>query len=379
MWGWDARQQFGSIGVVLGLLGAVAIWRISRPWAVLIWSAYAINTAFALTYNVGDTHVFFLPGHFFTAFAAGAGAASILEAIERWTAVAGRPRVQRSLAAALGSALLLWVTSRGVETWPAAARHDDRRAELLARRAFMGLSERDAVLVSRMNWDQENALLYASRFWPDAAPWVRLYEILPHFPYLVRDNFAIGRDVVLTEDAAARIVAAYGSLHRIERDAVPASPLLSEIVAQIPRGAPYVLTLLTPLREYPLDAADVSAAVQQLAGTRPLGQAYEVIAGTAGEEPVVHKGAPRPFVQDFAVAGDSYRVRMDSWLPTDTFRRGGFGHVLLGRTRILFIERGVSLVWLGRDGQPVVSYAGGIFAPRPRFRIGVPTSRLAAQ
>jgi hypothetical protein len=70
---------------------------------------------------------------------------------------------------------------------------------------------------------------------------------------------------------------------------------------------------------------------------------------------------------------------MDSWLPTDTFRRGGFGHVLLGRTRILFIERGVSLVWLGRDGQPVVSYAGGIFAPRPRFRIGVPTSRLAAQ
>ena len=79
------------------------------------------------------------------------------------------------------------------------------------------------------------------------------------------------------------------------------------------------------------------------------------------------------------MAGDSFRVRMDAWLPADTFRRGSFGHVLLGRERILFVERGVSLVWLGRDGRPVVAYAGGIFAPQPRFRIGVPTSRLATR
>jgi hypothetical protein len=379
MWTWDARQQFGGIGILLALAGAAALWRISRPWAVLVWSAYAVNTVFALTYNVGDTHVFFLPGHLFTAFAAGAGAASVSGAVDRWTALAGGLRVRRSLAAGLGSALLLWVTVRGVETWPAVDRHDDRRADGLVRRTLVGLSERDAVLVSRMNWDQENALQYAGRRWPDAAPWVRLYEVLPHFPYLVRDNFAIGRDVVLTEDAAASIVAAYGAWYPITRDPVPAAPLLSEVVAQIPRGAPYVLTLLTPLREYPLDAADVSVAVQALAGTRPRGDAYEVIAGVAGERAVLHTGAARPFVHDFAIAGDSYRVRMDSWLPTDTFRRGSFGHVLLGRERILFVERGVSLVWLGRDGRPVVSYAGGIFAPRPRFRIGVPTSRLATK
>ena len=30
-----------------------------------------INTAFAFTYNVGDTHVFYLPSHLFTALLAG--------------------------------------------------------------------------------------------------------------------------------------------------------------------------------------------------------------------------------------------------------------------------------------------------------------------
>src|SRR5678809_216886 len=91
MWAWDARQQFGIIGLACAGLGAIALWWRSRPWAVLVWSAYLVNSIFALTYNVGDTHVFFLPGHFFTALAAGVGAAEVVR--RGAIAAALRPRL----------------------------------------------------------------------------------------------------------------------------------------------------------------------------------------------------------------------------------------------------------------------------------------------
>ena len=61
--------------------------------------------------------------------------------------------------------------------------------------------------------------------------------------------------------------------------------------------------------------------------------------------------------------GDLFTIRMDAWLPADTFRRGGFGHVLRGRDPVLFVERGVSLVWFSADDSPVVAYAAGRYAP----------------
>jgi len=71
-------------------------------------------------------------------------------------------------------------------------------------------------------------------------------------------------------------------------------------------------------------------------------------------------------------------VRMDSWLPFDTFRRAGFGHVLRGREHVLTLERGVSLVWFGRDGGPSRPYyAAGVFAAEPRYRVPVATLQLA--
>jgi hypothetical protein len=78
------------------------------------------------------------------------------------------------------------------------------------------------------------------------------------------------------------------------------------------------------------------------------------------------------------VAGDRFIVRMESWLPDDTFRRAGFGQVLLGRDRLLIVERGASLVWLGSSGEPQVSYVAGLYAARPRFRIPRASLQFAA-
>jgi hypothetical protein len=68
---------------------------------------------------------------------------------------------------------------------------------------------------------------------------------------------------------------------------------------------------------------------------------------------------------------------MDSWLPDDTFRRGGFAHVLHGRRHALIAERGISLVWLQRDGSPATYYGAGLYTPEARFRIPAPTAHLA--
>jgi hypothetical protein len=379
MWVWDARQQFGVIGLALAGFGAIALWWRSRPWAVLVWSAYLVNTIFALTYNVGDTHVFFLPGHFFTALAAGVGAAEIVQRGGA-LAVAWRPRLAVGARALAAAALLAFAAWRGWETWPATDRHDDRRGEQLTSRLLVGVANEQAVLVARLNWDQENALLYAGRYLEPSAPWVRLYDVMPHFAYLVRDNFAIGRDIILTADAATRVAGAYGQQFPIVQDPTPAAPALSAVASDIRRGTPYVLTLLSPLRDYHYDTDDIGAAVQALTGRdNRTGQTYEVFAGVAGEAPLLHAGSATPFVRDLSIAGDDFRIRMDAWLPTDTFRRGSFGHVLRDRHRVLFIERGASLTWIAGDGTAHVAYAGGLYAPQPRFRIPAPTSRLASK
>jgi hypothetical protein len=375
MWQWDSRQQFGAAGLALALAGAVALWRTARPWAVLVITGYLVNTLFALTYNVGDTHVFFLPGHYFTALAAGAGAAAIGN-WARWGV--SRPVFSRVGGAVAVTAVIALVCWRGWDTWPAVDRHADRRGEQLATRLLLGVSDQNAVLVTRLNWDQENAVLYAGRYTEPDAPWVKLYDVLPHFPYMVRDNLAIGRDIVLTSGAAVRVAGAYGSLFPIVDDPSSATPPFSSVAGSIRRGTPYVLTILSPLRDYQFDSADVGAAVSALTGRDARkGQAFEVFAGVAGEPPLLHTASEHPFISDVAIAGDTFRIRMDSWLPTDTFRRASFGHVILDRHPILFVERGASLVWLGSDGAPHVAYAGGLFAPQPRFRIPVPTSRLA--
>jgi hypothetical protein len=205
--------------------------------------------------------------------------------------------------------------------------------------------------------------------------------VLPHFPYFVEDNHAAARDVILTAEAAAEIAAAYGNRFELIEDASLPGTGLSDLVRQIPEGSPYVLAVLTPPRDEVLDTDVLGDALAALAGGRPVersGEAYEVFAGLTGEPPVFHRAAARPFEARFQVLDEPFAVRMDSWLPTDTFRRAGFGHVLHGRNHILILERGVNLVWLGRDGQPAAPhYGASLFAPKPRYRIPSTTLQLA--
>jgi hypothetical protein len=359
MFAFDARQQFGVAGLALAAAGLIALWRTSRPWAVMVALAYAINTAFAITYNVGDPHVFFLPGHYFTAFAAGAAVA----------AVSSARRGRRALAAAAIASAVAYAGWRAYDTWPAVDRHFDRRPEMLVTRLTAGLDERTALLAAHLNWQVENALLYETRYKLRGVAWTRLHDVLLHFPLIVRDNVAAGRDVVLTSDAVSVVSAAFGTLFPIVPDPVPPVPSLLAYASRIPAGAPYALTVLEPSRNDSLDRNELAAAVASLTGGRArlVGTApYEVLVGRAGHAPLIHRVEARPFRMHAVMPEGQVEIRLDGWVPLETFRRAGFGRVLLDRRPVLTIERGVSLAALDASE---AFYGAGVFARQPRFRI----------
>jgi len=383
---WDARQQFGIGGLALALVGAVRIWHLSRPWAILVWSADAISTAFAFSYNVGDTHVFFLPSHYFTAILAGVGIASFQGRLK------AAPRgVGSAFRRTLPLLLIVYAAWRAWDTWPAVDRHADRRAGQLIARLTTGLNDQQSVLISQMDWQSENALLYASRWERRDLAWTRLSQVLLHFPFFVADNQAIGRDVVLTADAAAAVVSTYGARFPLVRDEQVLAATLTQMVQSIPRGSIYVLCLLTPSREIAFDEDEFKAAVTTLAGghtvpglshgpRNPSGPpTYELWAGVAGDEPARYVPSRRPFRTTVSVLDETFTARMDSWLSMDTFRRAGFGHILHRRDHALIVERGVSLLWLPPRGSPRTAYAAGLYAPQPRFRIPTGIMSLAAK
>ena len=164
-------------------------------------------------------------------------------------------------------------------------------------------------------------------------------------------------------------------------DPIPVARPLAAAATAVPRGTPYVLTLLTPPREERLDEQDFAGALETLTGGRgpaASGREYEVWAGLAGDAPSYHRVSDTPFRGSFAMLGDGFTVRMEAWLPFDTFRRGGFGYVLRGRQRILAVERGASLAWFSGDGTSVSTYAGGLYAPKPRLRIPAGAPQQAA-
>jgi hypothetical protein len=394
MWWFDARQQFGAAGLALAATGVIGVWRMARPWAVLMATAYALTTLFAFTYNVGDTHVFFLPGHFMTAFAAGAAVAWLSRlwsgprhpTAQACAAGAPPPFRPASLARLAPQALMIisalsYAGWRGWSTWPAVDRHADRRGEQLMARLTLGVTEREALFVSQLNWQLENVLLYTGRHLRPDLAWTRLGDVLPHWPFLVEDSQRIGRDLVVTAQAAADIVAAYGPAYPLIEDAAVPVPGLEEAAAAVPRGLPYVLSVLTPPREERLAREVLAEALATLTGgngSPPTGLAFEVFAGVAGEPPQVHRASNRPFTQQFLIFDEPFTVRMDSWLPSDTFRRAGFGHVLRGRDHVMILERGVNLVWLSRTGvSSPPYYAASLFAFQPRYRLPAATLQLA--
>jgi hypothetical protein len=127
-------------------------------------------------------------------------------------------------------------------------------------------------------------------------------------------------------------------------------------------GTSYVLASLLSDREFPPSTAFSDAWNWLAPGVAmPNPQNYTVIVGKVGERPALIESRQRPFRVGVALDPFTFDVRMESWLPTDTIRRAGFGHVVVNRQHALTLERGLSFLAIGPGGGPI--YDSGILAP----------------
>ena len=233
-----------------------------------------------------------------------------------------------------------------------------------------------------MDWQLENVLLYSARYDRRNLAWVRLDDSRLHFPFLVRDNLAESRDIVLTADAANDVVAAYATSFRwcSIRRRRQGSPTSSRAF----RGAaPYVLTLLLPApartddRSGGLHEGTGRAGRQSGAPTRSEGS-YEVWAGSHGEAPTLYRSSrsaistrrpdwrrtlhdPHGFMASRRHVPARWLCPCFAWEKACPHRRT-WNQPGLAPTR-----------WLSGD----VYYGAGLYTPEARFRIPAPAAHLA--
>jgi hypothetical protein len=148
---------------------------------------------------------------------------------------------------------------------------------------------------------------------------------------------------------------------------------LSSAADGLARGTRYVLCVLKPSGDLPLDRGELARLIQRLGGDAsalPQQADYAAIAGVVGRAPSLVSADSRPFRLHQALDGVDVEIRMESWLAFDTIRRMGFGHVVAAHQHTLIVERGVSFVAFDEHGRALTTaYASNIFAPQARYLI----------
>jgi hypothetical protein len=357
MYAFDLEQQFGWAFPALALAGAFRLLRVNRARAALLLAVFSINVVFVLGYNVGDSHVFFLPAHVVVAVLIAPGIASFGQLRGAGPAVAGL-------------ALVLAAT-RVYQEYPALDRSEDTRPVRALEALSAGLTDQNALWLTDMNWQLQNGLTYYARKTRPELAFARMPDVLLYAPALVRDNVAIDRDVVLGERAREELAAAYGPLFSAVRDPRVPAPAFSEALRGVPAGTRYVLCVLKPSRDAQIDQEDLSRGVSLLTGGRIStlpGHDYLAVVGSVGNQPAEIISSNRPFRTTVRLDEVPLTVRMESWLEFDTIRRMGFGHVIARRRHTLIVERGISFVAFDEAGYAIRTvYAANIFAPESRY------------
>jgi len=360
MYWFDVRQQFGPVVPALAAVGIARLWIAHRGRALLLAALYAVNVVFAFSYNVGDSHVFYLPSHLMIALLA----ASAMP-------LAGL--LTRSGAAIGATVLMLYAGERAYGDFPALDRSADRRPEQVLAAMTSGIDDSNAVLLTDLNWQISNGLSYFANSVRPEVVWSRASDVLLYAPALALDNHAIGREIVLTEGAREKWTSAFGPLLPVDRDARVPTTRLAEAIRTLPTGTRYVLCVLGPPRDYPVDQQELADAVTILTGGAgaPPGGDYATIAGVIGQMPSLIVESAVPFERSLSLTNLPVQIRMESWLAFDTIRRMGFGHVVAGRRQhALIVERGVSFVAMDADGLPLITaYRANIYAPQTRYLV----------
>jgi hypothetical protein len=270
--------------------------------------------------------------------------------------------------AAAAVAAMALAAARIYRDYPALDRSHDTRPVALLNALAAGLDDRHAILLTDLNWQIQNGLTYYGNEVRPELAYARLADVLLYAPALIRDNLAMGRTVALTDRAKRQLDAAYGPLFPTVPDSRFPRMTLDDVTRDLPAGTRYVMCVLKPTREFAIDNRDFTSALRRLTNSPSIDieqDRYAVVAGLAGEPPVLRQSSMRPFTTETVLGGVSVEVRLDAWLEFDTIRRMGFGHVIAhgaSRNHVLIVERGISFITIDADGEPLRSgYVAGIF------------------
>ena len=354
MYWFDLRQQFGLVVPIVALAGVARLWVTDRRRAALMVLLYAVNFLFAFNYNVGDTHVFYLPSHLIVALLVAPGAVAV-----------GRPKGLRYVAAAL----VAYAGVRAYNDFPALDRSHDRRPTEVLDQLTADVDDQHAILLTDLNWQIANGLSYYAKAVRPEVSHARMPDVLLYAPALVDANVAVGREVFLTDRARTDLEAAFGPL-LTTRPASKGVHKLPMEIAELPRGTRYVLCVLRPSRDMALEPMELASTFRLLTGQNAALPAddYVAVAGVIGAPPRTIVASSQPFRRGVQVDGADVEIRMESWLSTDTIRRMGFGHVIVNRQHTLIVERGLSFVAFDERGRAIrTTYRSNIFAPVPRY------------
>jgi hypothetical protein len=385
MYWFDLRQQFGVPGVLLAAIGIAFVLARWPSRGLLLLLIYLANLLFAWTYNVGDAYIFFLPSHYVLALCAGAGVTAVASGMSRIS--------DRRIAAVVGGLCLLYPAWRGYDTFPAVDRSWDDRAIALLEEFTAPPSPgvhpqpvQNAVYGVDTNWQVQNAFEYFMRERKPGIPWFTTEELLwlekgnvtERVRNFAETNRQMGRDIILAPGAYSKLEAlgynpsfATGETGIFREIPAPQDALTVRAMG-IRDGTPYALAILRPDREFPLDKWALASGWSRLTGGSPplpeLRQ-FTIALGRVGSPPLLIRSEDRPYRLRLRIDPFDFDVRMESWLPTDTIRRAGFGQVIVDRRHLLTLERGVSFAALGPGGAPV--YLSGLFASIPRYTWGM--------
>jgi hypothetical protein len=314
-----------------------------------------------------------MPSHYVVALCAGAGMAAIAAMSVRLS--------NRAIGTIVAAMLLAYPAWRGYDTFPAADRSWDRRAEQLLDEFILSADglptpPDDAIYGVDSNWQLQNAFDYYMRERRPGTPWFSTEQLewleegdrFARFNVFVRANADIDRSIIITERVGDKVLPPRG-MSSVNSHTEAHIVEFRDRIKFVRAGTPYVLSVLRSDQEFSLNTLGLARAWEWLAPsvTTPTLRHYTVMVGRVGERPALVESQDRPYRVRVRLDPFDIDVRMESWLPTDTIRRAGFGHVIVNRTHTLTLERGLSFVALGPNGGPI--YGSGLFAPIPRHVI----------
>src|SRR5262249_38707679 len=150
--------------VILAPLGFVRVFASDRRRGMLMLLLYLVNAGFAFTYNVGDTHVFYLPSHAILALLVAPGTVLAARLVAR---PFRRFAIDESIgtrSTAVASILVIAVAAAQAHSnFPALDRSHDQRPTQLLEGLTRGLDDRGALLLADLNWQLVSGLAYFAK------------------------------------------------------------------------------------------------------------------------------------------------------------------------------------------------------------------------